>query len=201
MRTSFNAAYIPLSGIQRRRRRELIQRLLQLQSRGLSAPMLSAEMRHQEEQEIPYVELLAAIFGKGADWRIATCLEAEHDPRVRNELAWWLSKAAIEGDADELMRFQQAVKTIKAIEETAPAKRPKALALLFVLRRWFESQGLPTEAQVRQFLIRAGIPLSSEGRKNEARDIFNGPILGTLPKGKPGRKPSANKYPSSKYKS
>jgi hypothetical protein len=198
IRTGFNTAYIPLSGILRRRRRELIQRLLQLpESRELAAPVLAAEMQHQEEQEIPYVELLGVIFGKGADWRIATCLEAKHDPRVRNELASWLSKVVIERDDDELMRFQQAVKTIKRIEETGPAKRPKTLALLFVLRCWFERQGLPTEPQVRQFLVRAGIPLD-EGRKNEARDIFNRRILGILRKGKPGRKP---KYPSSKNKS
>ena len=87
IRTGFNAAYIPLSGIRRRRRRELIQRLLQLQRQELAAPALApfaaAEMQHQEEQEIPYVEQLGAIFGKGADWRIATCLEAKHDPQVR----------------------------------------------------------------------------------------------------------------------
>ena len=167
-------------------------------------PAALAEMRYQQEEEIPYLKALRATFGKGADWRVAICLEAKRDQQVRNELAWWLAKAVVEGDADELMRFQQAVKTIKQIEKTAPVNRAKALAILFVLRYRMKRETwapwpalLPTEAQVRQYLIRAGSLRPSEGRKNEARDIFNGPILGTLPKGKPGRKP---KSPSSKSK-
>ena len=188
---AFDPRYIPLSAVQRRIRRELIRPWVVGPDRVMivADPYVAAILRRQEEQEIAYLEALRATYGKAADWRIAVCLEAKRDVQVRNELAWWLSNAVIEGDANELKQFQQVVKTIKRIEETAPVNRAKALAILFILRFKIENGFLPTRPIVKAALVKMNCKVRWSANGVTDKRFWTGPILSMIPHGGKGGRP------------
>jgi hypothetical protein len=145
----------------------------------------------------PFRELIEAIFKAGwydnkAGWREAMIILAKQDERCRQVLGQWLSVCAVQLKREELDLFARAVERISNAPERANQKR--VYALMFVLRCAEKTGFLPTQNKVRQFLKKIGFVVdeTKEGnladpRKNEARDLFKGPVLGNLPKGKPGR--------------
>ena len=181
-RTDFDNGYIPLDGKQRRARRGLLQQWAMTHDPFI-AERLRWQDRRREEVELPYVEQLRFIFGKPMDWRTVICIEAKHDSDSRQELADWLAGAAIENDADELAVFAKISAEIQKAKEPGPYVKTKVVALLFVLR-CFDEGAMPTKAQVREFLAAKMIRLPE--RNNEARDIFDGPILRQLPQAQAG---------------
>ena len=159
-------------------------------------PDVVAALRWQERLAIPSYEALRFTYGPSADWRIALCVEAKHDEEAWKELAWWLATAAAEANAEELDAFRRAATVIRKTEEAGPFCERRLLALLFVLRCCTERDILPAQASVRSFLAAAKIPLPP--RRHEAERLFTGPVLGELPKGKPGRpgkSPTVSKKP------
>ena len=180
----FDRSYIPLLAAERRARRISIEQWCFTHD-----VFVGAGLRKQEQREIPYMEVLHAMFGKAAqgnEWRLMLCWEAKFDDEAKQELASWLADAATRPRFDELTRFADCAKQVADFKETGPASRAKLNALLFVLA--FESKHgrRPTQRATRDHLIATGIQ-KAEDRGNEARDVFNGPILGDLPKARPGR--------------
>lgn len=187
--SNFDRDYIPLDATQRRARKGLLWQWVQAKD-----PFVAATLKRQEEIEIPYREAMAGVFGKRAGWREAIIVEARHDERCREELGQWLSWCAVSGESAELDVFSKAVESVSRAEEVGPVNRKFVCGLMFVLRCQIETGCLPPQNKVRQFLKGLGFVVeetekwdSTEPRKNEARDLFKGPILGTLPKGKAGR--------------
>lgn len=145
----------------------------------------------------PFRELIEAIFKAGwydnkAGWREAMILLARQDERCKQVLGQWLSECAVQLKREELDLFARAVERISNAPERANQKR--VFALFFVLRYVEKIGFLPPQNKVRQFLKKNGFVVeetkewnSPEPRKNEARDLFKGPVLGNLPKGKSGR--------------
>jgi len=148
-----------------------------------------------------YRELIEATFKAGwydnkAGWREAMILLARQDERCSQVLGQWLSECAVQLKREELDLFARAVERVSNAPERANQKRISAL--FFVLRCVEKTGFLPPQNKVRQFLKKNGFVVeetkewnSPEPRKNEARDLFKGPVLGNLPKGKPGPKPNS----------
>jgi hypothetical protein len=144
----------------------------------------------------PFRELIEAIFKAGwydnkAGWREAMILLARQDERCKQVLGQWLSECAVQLKREELDLFARAVERISNAPERANQKR--VYALLFVLRCVEKTGFLPPQNKVRQFLKKIGFAVDetkagilTDPRKNEARDLFKGPVLGKLPKGKAG---------------
>jgi hypothetical protein len=179
--TGFDQNYIPLDGEIRRARKGLLWQWAQTQD-----AFIAEVLRRQEGIEIPYQEMLAGVFGKKCGWREAMIIEARHDENCRNELGQWLSLCAMKGESKELDAFSQAVESVSRAEEVGPVNRKFVCGLMFVLRCEHETRCRPPQNKVREFLKKNGMPVD-DSRKNEARDLFKGPIMGTLPKGKAGR--------------
>lgn len=149
----------------------------------------------------PFRELIEAIFKAGwydnkAGWREAMIILAKQDERYSQVLGQWLSECAVQLKREELDLFARAVERVSNAPERANQKRISAL--FFVLRCVEKTGFLPPQNKVRQFLKKNGFVVeetkewnSPEPRKNEARDLFKGPVLGNLPKGKPGPKPNS----------
>jgi hypothetical protein len=145
----------------------------------------------------PFREQIEAIFKAGwydnkAGWREAMILLARQDERCRRVLGQWLSECAVQLKREELDLFARAVERVANAPERANQKR--VYALLFVLRCVQETGFLPPQNEVRRFLKNIGFAVDetkagilTDPRKNEARDLFKGSVLGNLPKGKPGR--------------
>lgn len=145
----------------------------------------------------PFRELIEAIFKAGwydnkAGWREAMIILAKQDERCRQVLGQWLSECAVQLKREELDLFARAVERISNAPERANQKR--IYALFFVLRCVEKTGFLPPQNKVRQFLKKIGFVVDetktgnlADPRKNEARDLFKGPVLGNLPKGKPGK--------------
>jgi hypothetical protein len=93
------------------------------------------------------------------------------------ELAWWLSKAVIEGDINELNQFQRAVKTIKRIEETGPVNRARALAILFICRFTIETNFLPTRRVVKAALRKMNCKIQWSDNGVTDKRFWRAPIL------------------------
>lgn len=187
--SNFDCDYIPLDATQRRARKGLLWQWVQTKD-----PLVAATLKRQEEIEIPYREAMAGVFGKKAGWREAIIIEARHDERCSKELGQWLSRCAVSGGSEELDAFSKAVESVCRAEEVGPVNRKFVCGLMFVLRCQIETGCLPPQNKVRQFLKELGFVVeetekwdSPEPRKNEARDLFKGPIMGNLPKGKAGR--------------
>ena len=189
-RTDFDHAYIPLDAMQRRARRGLLRQWAMTPD-----PFIAETLRWQENIEIPTREAVVAMYGKGAGWRDTMLVAAKHDPQAREELALWLGTVASNGNQDEFAAFGKAMSRVGFVDEMGAINRKRLVAILFVLRCWTEKQGLPTQAQVREVLKSAGFETEGDTRKNEARDFFTGPILGTLPKAKAGPKKSPSCRP------
>lgn len=186
---AFDRDYIPLDGIHRRARKGLVWQWAQTKD-----SFVAEVLKRQEDIEIPYREAIAGVFGKKGGWREAMIIEARHDERCREELGQWLSRCAMSGESEELDAFSKAVESVSRAEELGPVNRKFVCGLLFVLRCQIETGCLPPQNKVRQYLKKIGFVVeetkewnSTEPRKNEARDLFKGPIMGNLPKGKPGR--------------
>ena len=193
---SFNYEYIPLDAMQRRARRGLVQQWLKTHD-----SFVAEALAEQERIEIPYREQIAAAYGKDAGWRDALIVAARTDERAREELASWLSSVAAKGERAEFFAFYEAMSRVANVDERGVINRKKLLAILFVLHCWIEKNALPTQAATRVFLASQGYKMEGSSRQNEARDLFIGPILGTLPKAKAGRKELAStKLPSTKAK-
>lgn len=182
-RTDFDHGYIPLDGKQRRARRGLLRQWAMTPD-----PLIAERLRWQENVEIPFREVIVSIYGKGSGWREAVLVEAKHDPHAREELGLWLGSVASNGDQEEFSAFAKAISKLALVNEAGAINRKRLVAILFILRCWTEKRGLPTQAKVREVLKSAGFETEGYTRNNEARTFFTGPILGTLPKAKAGRK-------------
>lgn len=187
LRIDFNREYVPIDSIQRRARLGLLR-----QWDLTRDAFVASHLRWQEDVEVPHREAVVAIYGKGAGWREAAIVQAKHDAEIREELGAWLGAVAASGNQDEFSAFAAAMKRVCLCDETGPTNRKRLMAILFVLRCWTKRNGLPTQAGVRDFLKQKGFETEGDTRKNEARDFFTGPILGTLPKAKAGRRKLAS---------
>lgn len=128
-------------------------------------------------------ETLKAFFGF-ADWRLVLLLVAQHrdEQGLRMELAAWIAKAREVGNSDELRAMARCMDAVEGLEKM---NRAKALAIYFVIQRQLKYGKLPTKSETRRYVESAGVRLGES--KNLARDLFKGPILGTLPRGRAGR--------------
>jgi hypothetical protein len=175
----FTWNFIPLDASQRRARKGLLRQWV-----ATKDPFVAEALRRQEGIEIPYREALAGVFGKKGGWRESMIIQARHDKECREELGEVLSGFAVTGQSEELDAFSKATEWVERIEECGPINRKFVCGLMFVLRCQIETGCLPPQNKVREFLKENGMPV--DDRKNEARDLFKGPIMGTLPKGKAG---------------
>ena len=175
----FTWNFIPLDASQRRARKGLLRQWV-----ATKDPFVAEALRRQEGIEIPYREALAGVFGKKGGWREAMIMEAKHDKECREELGQVLSSFAVRLDSNEFDAFSEAVESVSRAEKKGPVNRRFVCGLMFVLRCHIETGCLPPQNKVREFLKENGMPV--DDRKNEARDLFKGPIMGTLPKGKAG---------------
>lgn len=175
----FTWNFIPLDASQRRARKGLLRQWV-----ATKDPFVAEALRRQEGIEIPYREALAGVFGKKGGWRESMIIQARHDKECREELGQVLSGFAVTGQSQELDAFSKATEWVERIEECGPMNRKFVCGLMFVLRCQIETGCLPPQNKVREFLKENEMPV--DDRKNEARDLFKGPIMGTLPKGKAG---------------
>lgn len=132
-------------------------------------------------------ETLKANYGFD-DWRLSVLLVAngKGGELERAELAQWLMCKVTELDGDEFRAF---AKCMDAIKDNITVKRAKALALHCVFENRRQFGRTPTKAEVKQYLVRGGLPQfakNREGNKNESR-VFSGPILSALPSARAGR--------------
>lgn len=146
------------------------------------------EMLARDGPPVVMQEILKANFGSD-DWRLAVLLvTANPCNKLENaELAAWLMRAVKEHNGDELRAFAKCLDALK--NGDSPTKRAKALALYFASQRQLKYGKLPTKAEVRKYLEIAGIVLperDSAGWKKLGRDLFSGPILSALPRGRAG---------------
>lgn len=180
----FTWNFIPLDASQRRARKVLLRQWVATQD-----PFVAEALRRQERIEIPYREALWGLFGnygKNGIWREAMIMEAKHDKECREELGQVLSSFAVRLESNEFDAISEAVESVSRAEKKGPVNRKFVCGLMFVLRCQIETGCLPPQNKVREFLKKNGMPVD-DSRKNEARDLFKGPIMGTLPKGKAGR--------------
>jgi hypothetical protein len=154
---------------------------------------------------VPCRELIEGIYGKKAGWMELVIFLAKQEDRKRGEilLGKWLFRCAVEEKAEDLAEFTKAVRRVSRSAKDGAKHEKFVAALMFYLR--FEARtGLqPTQPQVRRFLdeneyfVLPDETLYSldaereDPRKNEKRDLFRGPVLGNLQKGKPGPKPNS----------
>jgi hypothetical protein len=180
----FTWNFIPLDASQRRARKGLLRQWV-----ATKDPFVAEALRRQEGIEIPYREALWGLFGnygKHGIWREAMIMQAKHDKECREELGQVLSSFAVSGKSNELDAFSEAVESVSRAEKKGPVNRKFVCGLIFVLRCQIDTGCLPPQNKVREFLKKNGMSVDGS-RKNEARDVFRGPIMGTLPKGKAGR--------------
>jgi hypothetical protein len=144
-------------------------------------PYVARELHRQELRDKELRDVLNALFGKAADWRVALCIEAGPNNYARGELA---CDAAIEDGIREADRFLAAFKMVTLIKKRGPVKTAKAWALLFALGCRVYGKPMPTKGEVLRFLESKGIAFVKE---HAARDIFTGPILDALLRGRAGR--------------
>ena len=179
----FTWNFIPLDASQRRARKGLLRQWV-----ATKDPFVAEALRRQEGIEIPYREALWGLFGnygKHGIWREAMIMEAKHDKECREELGQVLSSFAVRLDSNEFDAFSEAVESVSRVEKKGPVNRKFVCGLMFVLRCQIETGCLPPQNKVREFLKKSGMPVDGS-RNNESRDLFKGPIMGTLPKGKAG---------------
>ena len=142
-----------------------------------------------------YRESLESVYGFG-DWRLVVCLVigGADGKGERAELAEWLVGAIERQDGDELRAFAKCLDALGSGKQGSRGQNARALALHFCQKHFAQTGRIPTQAWVRRYLAEHGFPElaleSSTMRKNEARDIFFGPVLGCLPKAKGGKPPS-----------
>jgi hypothetical protein len=148
-------------------------------------PYVARELHRQELRDKELRDVLNAVFGKAGDWRVALCIEARHNDHARVELS---RAAAVRDDTREADRFLAAFKAIDLIKKRGPVKAAKAWALLFALGCRVRGEPMPTKGEVLRFvnsiLASGGI---KSWKENAARDIFTGPILDALLRGRAGR--------------
>ena len=148
-------------------------------------PYVARELHRQELRDKELRDVLNALFGKAGDWRVALCIEARRNDYARGELAC----AIATGDGTrEVDRFLEAFKAIALLKKRGPVKTAKAWALLFVLGCRVHGEPMPTKGEVLRFVQSR---LASEDfnslKEHAARDIFTGPILDALLRGRAGR--------------
>jgi hypothetical protein len=186
----FDPNYIPIDGPDRRERRKLIANWLKGKESGLLRYDIAIALKRQEENIERHSYVLAAlrsIYGARADWRVSLCIHAWLYPQEKEELQWWLTKAAMEGNTKELEAFARATLLIRRAEnrDEGGMFRPAQFhALLFVIECQ-RSGRMPKQNEVRAHLIKKNISIPS--RNNESTHLFCGPVLRNLQRGKGGR--------------
>ena len=154
---------------------------------------------------VPCRELVEGIYGKKAGWMELVISLAKQEDRKRGEilLGNWLSRCAVGEKIEDLAEFTEAVRRVSRSAKDGAKHKKFVTALMFYLRFEARTGRQPTQPQVRQFLSENGFfvlpdetPYSLDAeredpRKNEARDLFKGRVLGNLQKGKSGPKPNS----------
>lgn len=144
-------------------------------------PYVASELHRQELRDKELRDVVNALFGKAGDWRIALYIESRHNDYARG----LLDRAMAGGDDTcEADRFLEAFKAVARLKERGPVKIAKAWALMFVLGCRVYGDPLPTKGEVLRFLESNHISFVKE---HAARDIFTGPILDALLRGRAGR--------------
>ena len=168
-------------------------------------PYVARELHLQEVRDKELRDLFDALFGtnrdwcvglchKAGDWRIALCVEKQHNDHARGELERTMGTAAVRSDTNEVDRFLEAFRAIDRLKERGPIKVAKAWALFFVVVHRAYGAPLPTKGEVLRF-VRLKVPtedIADSLKRNAWRDIFTGPILSALKQGRAGR-PRKNK--------
>lgn len=187
---AFDPSYIPMDGHDRRERRKLIANWLRGVESGILRYEIAVALKRQEEnieRDSHVLAALRSIYGARADWRVSLCIHAWLYPQEKEELQWWLTKAAMEGNTKELEAFARATILIRRAEnrDEGGMFRPAQFhALLFVIECQLSGR-MPKQNEVRAHLIKKNISIPS--RNNESTHLFCGPVLGNLQRGKGGR--------------
>jgi hypothetical protein len=186
----FDLGYDLLLASEREARRQLLAPWRFFSPDSLVAnidPFVALVLHRQEVRDKETRDLLDALLGKGSNWRSALCLEARRNDYARSELERVMGSAAAQGDTREVERFLEAFKAVDRLK-TGLVKLTKAQALFFVLGCRARGEPLPTRGEVLRFVL----PILASGdmdsrKRNAARDIFTGPILSALLRGRAGR--------------
>jgi hypothetical protein len=149
--------------------------------KNLVDPYVARELHRQELRDKELRDVLNALFGKAGDWRVALRIEARHNDYVRVGLD---HAVAVWDGTPEADRFLASFRAIARLKKRGPVKAAKAWALLFVLGRRVRGEPMPTKGEVLRFLESKHTAFLKE---NAARDIFTGPILDALLRGRAGR--------------
>jgi hypothetical protein len=162
-------------------------------------PFVARELHLQEKRDKELRDVLDALFGTDRDWcvglcskagawRIGLCIEARRNDYARDELARAMNSAANRGDTREVARFLEAFRAVDRLKERGPVKIGKALALFFVLGCRVRGEPLPTRSEVLRIVqSRLASGDIDSLKRNASRDIFTGPILSALLRGRAGR--------------
>ena len=149
-------------------------------------PYVARELHLQELRDKELRDVLNALFGKAVDWRVALCIEAWRNDYACGELT---SAIAIHDGTREADHFLEAFRAIVRLKKRGPVKTAKAWALFFVIRRRAYGAPLPTKGEVLRFvrLQMQTEDIADSLKRNACRDIFTGPILSALMRGRAGR--------------
>ena len=191
----YNPALVPCDGPTRRARGKMLAKYLcRIGEATLSAepdPYEARELRRQEAEDVVIRELFAAALRLPDPWRAALIIEAKTCKDAYSELGARLAAAFAGDDGEgEALAFCRAREAVAA---HGGEKNARLAAMLFAHRHKLAFGCCPTRAAVRQWLVRGNLLRSEDAqkdssrRRHEARDFFTGPILGGLPRGKPGR--------------
>ena len=190
----YNPAPVPCDGPTRRARGKMLAKYFcRIGEAILSAepdPYEARELRRQEDEDTVIRELFAAALRLKDPWRAALIIEAKTCKDAFSELGARLAAAFAGDDGEEALAFCRAREAVAA---HGGEKNARLAAMLFAHRHNLAFGCYPTRAAVRQWLVRGNLlrfedaQKDSSRRRHEARDFFTGPILGELPRGKPGR--------------
>ena len=187
--TSFDLDYDLLLATEREARRQLLAPwamildvLKKLGPAKFVDPYVARELHRQELRDKELRDVVNALFGNAGDWRVGLCIEARLNGYARGEF----DRAIVaQDDPRETDRFLEAFKAIALLKKRGPVKAAKAWALVFVLGCRVCGDPLPTKGEVLRF-VGSKLP-SGIWKENAARDIFTGPILDALLRGRAGR--------------
>ena len=203
----FDPDYEPLLAGEREARRQLLAPpvmlppdiLKELGPTKFVDPYVARELHLQEVRDKELRDVVDTLFGKNGDWcvglrskagdwLIGLCIETRRNDYASGELTRALGHAATQGDTGEAARFVEAFRAIDRLKERGPVRVAKAWALYFTLGCRVCGDPLPTRGEVLRF-VQSKMALGDIDslKRNAWRDIFTGPILSALLRGRAGR--------------
>ena len=148
------ARYVPLLAGTRKRRAVLLEEF-----RVTGNPRCISEIELQAIQDIPMVEALAAIFGKGrANFRTFMAWEATRKPEIKAEMNGFIAEA--KDNPVELRRWRKAKVAVRRFEDGGP---------------WNKIRARQSYGRSRCCSTTDGFPSQGHGQRLSAQDRVQGP--------------------------